>query len=241
MLQSEMPRDERGRSFCAKRRASSGVRMSGSVTSSISGVPARLKSTSDCVAPAMRPSPPTWTILPVSSSRWMRVMPTRRVASSVTPSASLDAPRSDLDVDVARRTAGRTGRSGSPSACRDRSTACGGTGSSAADLAVGRQTAAAPCPRWRPGWAPAARRAARGTPGTRACSARRRRRPGSRRTSWSLVVELGVDLEADDRLRIPSTTTFSSPPAGRRAGSNPTPARARTPRAASSARRAAGP
>ena len=81
MLQSEMPSDSQiSRSFCAKRRASSGVRMSGSVTSSISGVPARLKSTSECVAPAMRPSePPTWIILPVSSSRWMRVMPMRVV------------------------------------------------------------------------------------------------------------------------------------------------------------------
>ena len=66
------------RSFWAKRRASSGVRMSGSLTSSMSGVPARLKSTSDLVAPEMRPSlPPTWIILPVSSSRWMRVMPMR--------------------------------------------------------------------------------------------------------------------------------------------------------------------
>ncbi len=77
MLQSLMPSVRKmSRSFCAKRRASSGVRMSGSVTSSMSGVPARLKSTSDSVAPPMRPSvPPRCTILPVSSSRWMRVIP----------------------------------------------------------------------------------------------------------------------------------------------------------------------
>ena len=81
MLQSLTPSDRKmSRSFCANRRASSGVRMSGSLTSSMSAVPARLKSTSECVAPAMRPSlPPTWIILPVSSSRWMRVMPMRVV------------------------------------------------------------------------------------------------------------------------------------------------------------------
>ena len=56
MLQSEMPSDSQmRRSFCAKRLASSGVRMSGSLTSSMSGVPARLKSTRLCVAPEMRP------------------------------------------------------------------------------------------------------------------------------------------------------------------------------------------
>ena len=47
--------------------ASSGVDRSGSLTISISGVPARLKST---------PLPPAkCVLLPTSSSRWMRVMP----------------------------------------------------------------------------------------------------------------------------------------------------------------------
>ena len=52
---------------CRKAIASSGVDRSGSLTISISGVPARLKST-----PLQ---PPKCVLLPTSSSRWMRVMP----------------------------------------------------------------------------------------------------------------------------------------------------------------------
>ena len=67
------------RSSCRNRRASSPERMSGSVTISTSGVPPRLKSTSDASAPWIRPSaPPTWTVLAASSSRWARTIPTLR-------------------------------------------------------------------------------------------------------------------------------------------------------------------
>ena len=64
------------RSSCRKRRACSAVRISGSVTISTSGVPPRLKSTSEAVAPWIRPSaPPTCSVLAASSSRCARVIP----------------------------------------------------------------------------------------------------------------------------------------------------------------------
>ncbi len=56
--------------------ACSGVRMSGSVTISASGVPPRLKSTRLCSEPWMRPLAPTWISLAASSSRWTRWMRT---------------------------------------------------------------------------------------------------------------------------------------------------------------------
>ncbi len=59
-----------------RRAASAEVRMSGSVTISTSGVPPRLKSTSECRR-RRGPPPPVWTSLPASSSRWTRVMPHR--------------------------------------------------------------------------------------------------------------------------------------------------------------------
>jgi hypothetical protein len=51
------------------------VRRSGSLTISASGVPARLKSTSDASEPWMRPLEPMWISFAASSSRctrWMR-------------------------------------------------------------------------------------------------------------------------------------------------------------------------
>src|SRR5438477_609368 len=55
-------------------RASSALRRSGSDTISINGTPDRLKLTSELCASWMAPS---WSSLPVSSSRWTRVMPQR--------------------------------------------------------------------------------------------------------------------------------------------------------------------
>ncbi len=60
-------------SVSRKATASSALRRSGSPTHSISGTPARLKSTSEPVELASRPSALAWVDLPVSSSRWMRV------------------------------------------------------------------------------------------------------------------------------------------------------------------------
>ena len=69
------------RSSWRKRFAWSAEWRSGAVTISTSGVPARLKSTSVCSAPAMRPSaPPTWTFLAASSSRCARTIPTSMLA-----------------------------------------------------------------------------------------------------------------------------------------------------------------
>ena len=66
--------------------ACSGERRSGSVTISTSGVPQRLKSTTEESAPAMRPPvPPACTSLAASSSRWARVMPTRSPSTSRCP------------------------------------------------------------------------------------------------------------------------------------------------------------
>ncbi len=62
--------------------ASSGERMSGSLTHSTSGTPARLKSTSAASASWMRPLELTWVVLPVSSSMCTRVMPTRLAVPS---------------------------------------------------------------------------------------------------------------------------------------------------------------
>ena len=56
--------------------ASAALRRSGSVTISTSGVPPRLKSTSEAPEPWMRPDSPTWTIFAASSSRWARWMRT---------------------------------------------------------------------------------------------------------------------------------------------------------------------
>ena len=55
----------------------------GLLTISISGTPARLKSASECVAPAIRPvSLPRWVSLPVSSSMCARSISTRQVLPS---------------------------------------------------------------------------------------------------------------------------------------------------------------
>ena len=59
-------------------RASSAVRMSGRLTISTSGTPARLKSISEYSLPWIRPpAPPKCVLLPVSSSMWARSMPMR--------------------------------------------------------------------------------------------------------------------------------------------------------------------
>jgi hypothetical protein len=69
-----------------KATACSGERRSGSVTISTSGVPQRLKSTTDDSAPAMRPpDPPACTSLAASSSRCARVIPIRPPSTSRWP------------------------------------------------------------------------------------------------------------------------------------------------------------
>ena len=70
--------------------ACSGDRRSGSVTISTSGVPQRLKSTSEYSAPPIRPaSPPLCTSLAASSSRCARVMPIRAPPTSRCPSTQI--------------------------------------------------------------------------------------------------------------------------------------------------------
>ncbi len=69
-------------SSSAYRRACSAVRMSGSVTISISGAPERLKSTSDA-RPPVAPATSAWTSLAVSSSRCARVIGTTNGPSEV--------------------------------------------------------------------------------------------------------------------------------------------------------------
>ena len=71
------------RSSCAHSRASAAPRRSGSVTISTSGVPPRLKSTSEAPEPWIRPDSPTWISFAASSSRWarwMRTSPSRPLA-----------------------------------------------------------------------------------------------------------------------------------------------------------------
>ena len=62
------------RSRRAHSAASAAPRRSGSVTISTSGVPPRLKSTSEAPEPAIRPDSPRWIDFAASSSRWARVM-----------------------------------------------------------------------------------------------------------------------------------------------------------------------
>ncbi len=70
------------RSCLRKATASAAFRRSGSVTISTSGVPPRLKSTTEPSAPARRPPAPAWTSLAASSSRCTRVIPISRSPSS---------------------------------------------------------------------------------------------------------------------------------------------------------------
>ena len=67
-------------SSSAYRRACSAVRISGSVTISMSGAPERLKSTRLTLPPV---SSVPWTSLAVSSSRWARVMVTENGPAEV--------------------------------------------------------------------------------------------------------------------------------------------------------------
>ena len=70
-----------------KRSACSAERMSGWVTISTSGVPARLKSISERSAPIFRPvPPPTWTVFAASSSRCARTNPISNAGSPGTSS-----------------------------------------------------------------------------------------------------------------------------------------------------------
>ena len=74
------------RSSARNATACSGERRSGSVTISTSGVPQRLKSTSETSASAIRPAaPPACTSFAASSSRWARTMPTRPPSTSRCP------------------------------------------------------------------------------------------------------------------------------------------------------------
>ena len=73
------------RSSCAHSRTWAALRRSGSLTISTSGVPARLKSTSEAPEPWIRPDSPTWIIFAASSSRWTRWM---RTSPSLPPVAS---------------------------------------------------------------------------------------------------------------------------------------------------------
>ena len=58
------------------------------MTISSSGVPPRLKSTPERLAPARRPPAPRWTSLAASSSRWARVIPTSRSRPSGSSTAT---------------------------------------------------------------------------------------------------------------------------------------------------------
>ena len=82
--QSETPRYRSvSRSSSRQPCASAGLRISGSVTISRSGMPARLRSTSE--------SPPAACMsLPVSSSRWTRVSRQRPPPAAVLPGGDLD-------------------------------------------------------------------------------------------------------------------------------------------------------
>ena len=163
-----------------------------------------------------------WIVLPASSSRWARVMP------DAPPTASV----------AARRTAvGRTGRSGSPWAGRDRSSSCGRTSSargisqpSASPTRSARSTAS------RLGTGSDARDA-RGRPGRRWCSARRRTRFGSRRTSSSRSAA-GRGPRA--RSPPPTSACATSPPAAADGLEADRAARARGRRASSRSRANAG-
>ncbi len=64
------------RSSCSHSRASAGPRRSGWVTISTSGVPPRLKSTSDWSEAWILPDSPTWISFAASSSRCTRWIPT---------------------------------------------------------------------------------------------------------------------------------------------------------------------
>ncbi len=64
------------RSSWSHSRAEAPSRRSGSLTISTSGVPPRLKSTSELPEPWIRPDSPTWMSFAASSSRWTRWMRT---------------------------------------------------------------------------------------------------------------------------------------------------------------------
>ena len=104
------------RSSWRKRRASSADRKSGCVTISTSGVPPRLKSTSERPAPTIRP--PALRREP-SSPRPPRGVRGRRRSRAGRPRRARQTSRS-------RTAARRTARSGSPSGGRSRSSSCGG-------------------------------------------------------------------------------------------------------------------
>ena len=88
--------------------------MSGSLTISSSGTPARLKST------RLPPPCASWMFLPASSSMWMRVRPMRRVLAV------------DDDLELAAGADGSSYcRSDSPSAGRGRSSSCARSASAA--------------------------------------------------------------------------------------------------------------
>ena len=176
----------------AARRSAAGTRSprrrerrSGSQTISISGTPARLKSTSES---PRRP----WTFLPASSSMWMRSSATLRQPPSI-----------DTRARRPRRAAGRTARSGSPSAGPGRSSACARRCSRVRDLAAERPCRALTAiSTARAVQRPAACRAARGRPGRCACWARAPNAVEQPQKILVCVEQLRVHLEADDRFEV---------------------------------------
>ena len=82
------------RSWRRNRATSDGDRRSGSVTISTSGVPPRLKSTTDSAAPARRP--PACVSLAASSSRCARVMPT--TSSDPSSRRARNSPRPQMGM-----------------------------------------------------------------------------------------------------------------------------------------------
>ena len=111
------------------------------MTISTSGVPPRLKSTSEAPEPWIRPDSPTWVSFAASSSRWARWMRT---------SPSRPRPRK-REVVLADLVALRAGR--------DRSSSCGGRSSAARPRTRARRRSSArsgPPARWSigsvPGW-----------------------------------------------------------------------------------------
>ena len=150
--------------------ASAADRRSGSVTISMSGTPLRLKS--------------RWVERAESGEAVMQ-----RLAGVLfhVDARDADAHRAAVGGEARStrrsRAAGRTARSGSPSAGRDRSSSCArrSTRDGRGSRAPARR---APRARRRGGSAPAARPAARGRPDTARYWARRRTAWSSRRRSW---------------------------------------------------------
>ena len=167
----------------ATRAACSAERRSGSVTISASGVPPRLKSTMLALGAVDAPA---------------------GAEVDQLGGVLLEVHAVDAHLAEARRrgtAARRTGRSGSPSAGRDRSSSCGGRSSAARARSRARaRSSARSGPRAR--WRPAGCRAARGRPGRCGCWAGRRSDSSQPQNIFVARRQLDVDLQADDRLEL---------------------------------------